>query len=124
MSILPKITRTDDSAARIARIRQDALRRHAKLGGQLFGPVPVNRQRQFFCLDKYTWIWHEVWVDEKGKQHSVSTRYDIRPNGIFKVQNGGHYQSMSATETRNLYKAATAYLQRLQSDYVQNYQSA
>lgn len=115
MSILPKIVRINNDRA--TQIRQKMLRHNAQIGGQFFGEVPNGHDRQFFCLDQHSWVWHETWIDTNNKKHSLTTRYDVRPNGIFKVQNGGSYQSLSANETRNLYQAAQLYLKRIIGDY-------
>jgi hypothetical protein len=84
----------------------------AKVGGELFGPVPKGTRREFFCLDQRTWVWHEEWKDEAGK-HIVTTRYDVRPNGIFKSQGTNSYQALSSEEARNLYNAINLYYQRI-----------
>ena len=63
-----------------------AIREEAKVGGKVFGPVPEGVRREFFCLDERTWVWHEEWTDENGKPQIRTTRYDVRPHGIFKAQ--------------------------------------
>jgi hypothetical protein len=84
----------------------------AKIGGELFGPVSKGARREFFCLDERTWVWHEEWTDKTGR-HVVTTRYDVRPNGVFKSQGANSYQALSAEEARNLYDAITMYYQRV-----------
>lgn len=88
------------------------MRREAELGGQVFGPVPEGRRREFFCLDKNTWIWHEEWSDERGMRQSKTTRYDVRPSGILKAQSNGTYHKVSGEEASNLRAAAEVYIQR------------
>jgi hypothetical protein len=122
MNIMPKIIKTDERV-RMQQLRQKILRRHAQIGGHVFGPIPKGHDRQFFCLDKYTWVWHESWKDRQG-QHVVTTRYDVRPNGVFKVQNGGGYQSLSNGEAKNLYEAAELYMHRVTEDYNSRVQPA
>ncbi len=39
------------------KLERDLLRHEAKIGGELFGPLPQGGRREFFCLDEYTWIW-------------------------------------------------------------------
>lgn len=85
----------------------------AKLGGELFGPIPENGRREFFCLDRHTWVWHEEWVDEHGKRHALTTRYDVRPSGVVKSQGAHSYQSLSEAEARNLYAAVDLYGKRV-----------
>jgi len=99
----------DQTDERDAREYRELLRKAAKIGGQLFGPVPEGVRREFFCLNKHTWVWHEEWTDEKGEKHVVTTRYDLRPNGILKAQDGQPYRFIEKEEARRLYKAARMY---------------
>jgi hypothetical protein len=101
---------------RQAKLRRDFMRHEAKIGGQLFGPIPKGHRREFFCLDRNTWVWHEEWTDESGNYRIMTTRYDIRPNGILKSQNGNHYQHVSVQEAQYLYQAADLYNQRINNE--------
>jgi len=85
------------------------LRKEAEIGGTVFGPVPVGVRREFFCLDTHTWIWHEEWTDTNRQQHVRTTRYDIRPHGIFKAQDGQTYRPLTQDEAINLYFAVREY---------------
>jgi hypothetical protein len=87
----------------------------AKIGGELFGPIPEGHRREFFCLDEHTWVWHEEWTDANGKRQVVTTRYDVRPNGVLKSQGGHTYQRLNDAEARNLYNAAILYRDRVGS---------
>ncbi|GAC1388163.1 MAG: hypothetical protein NVS1B7_7350 [Candidatus Saccharimonadales bacterium] len=104
-------------AQRKADLYRDLIRHEARIGGQLFGPIPSGVRREFFCLDENTWIWHEEWSDQAGK-HVKTTRYDVRPDGILKSQNG-HYQTVSHNEARHLYEAAKLYQQRTNAEIYQ-----
>lgn len=84
----------------------------AKIGGELFGPIPAGTRREFFCLDENTWVWHEEWTDQTGF-HALTTRYDIRANGILKSQAANDYHELSYEEATNLYNAITLYTQRV-----------
>lgn len=88
---------------------REILHQSAKLGGTVFGPIPKGVRREFFCLDPHTWVWHEEWTDEKKVHHARTTRYDIRPHGIFKAQDGMQYQPVGREEAMNLYYAVDAY---------------
>jgi len=79
----------------------------------LFGPVSKGGRREFFCLDEHTWVWHEEWTDSKKVHHTRTTRYDIRPHGIFKAQDGQPYQPVTQEEAYHLYAAARQYQQNL-----------
>lgn len=86
-----------------------AIREEAKVGGKVFGEVPGGRRREFFCLDEFTWVWHEEWDDSSGKHQVRTTRYDIRPNGVYKAQDGQPYQPIGREEAKHLIVAAEKY---------------
>lgn len=98
---------------RQAELYRNLIRHEGRIGGQLFGAIPEGTRREFFCLDGRTWVWHEEWNDNSGKHQARTTRYDVRPNGIFKDQEGLPYQLVSLEEARNLYSAALLYEQRV-----------
>jgi hypothetical protein len=115
MHLLPKISpRTSDQ--RRADFRSSLMRREAAIGGKLFGPVPKGHKRSFFCLDRHTWIWHEEWMDKSGRR-VVTTRYEVRPDGVIKTQDGQAAQKLSATEARHLYDAVDLYQRRVEAEY-------
>lgn len=93
------------------------IRQEAKIGGKVFGPIPAGVRREFFCLDEHTWVWHEEWNDQSGAHHIRTTRYDVRPHGIFKAQNGQPYQPLSEPEVRTLYAAAKRYRELVQAEF-------
>lgn len=99
-----------------ARLYRDLLRHEAKIGGELFGPVPNGGRREFFCLDEHTWVWHEEWTDGGGNKKIRTTRYDVRDTGIVKVQDGQHYQKVTKSEAEKLYRAAKLYQKRINSE--------
>lgn len=101
---------------RTAKLYRALLRHEAKIGGQLFGPVPKGGRREFFCLDEYTWVWHEEWLDAKGNRKSRTTRYDVRPEGILKAQEGQGYKLVSDQEAVRLYEAAQTYRKRVRKE--------
>ena len=102
-----------------SQIYSNLIRREARIGGQLFGATPDGGRREFFCLDENTWIWHEEWTDKSGQRQSVTTRYDVRPNGVLKTQNGQTYQYIDQAEATNLVKAAKKYYARIFSEIYQ-----
>jgi hypothetical protein len=89
----------------------------ARIGGQIFGSVPKNHRREFFCLDEHTWVWHEEWIDANGQHQAVTTRYDVRPSGIVKSQGHASYQALSPEELRNFKQAVEIYGQRVDAEY-------
>jgi len=116
MKLLKSIT-AQRKAERRAQLYRDLIRREAKVGGQLFGPVEAGRRREFFCLDRHTWVWHEEWTDTKtGQRKVVTTRYDVRPNGIIKAQDNQGHRYIELPEARNLYRAMQLYNQQVDAD--------
>lgn len=101
---------------REAELYRSLIRREAKIGGELFGPVPDGTRREFFCLDERTWVWHEEWTDSRGQRQIQTTRYDIRPNGILKAQGEQNYQPVSSEEAHRLCDAVRIYNRRIRSE--------
>lgn len=118
--MIKKLLRTISGSSaedRQAKLYRDLIRHEARIGGTLFGPVPEGGRREFFCLDDRTWVWHEEWTDKiTGQLRSKTTRYDVRPNGILKAQDGQGYKYVSPQEAKHLYEAAKLYKQRIQTD--------
>lgn len=124
MAILPKLLndRTQQKQYdREAELYRNLIRREAKIGGEIFGPVPAGTKREFFCLDKHTWIWHEEWVDQGGERQTKTTRYDIRPTGILKAQDGRTYNLVSMEEAERLLEAAKVYERRIRNELYASY---
>lgn len=122
VKFLPKIfTQSDEQ--REVNVERNLIRWEAKIGGKLFGAVPKGHHREFFCLDEHTWIWHEEWLNN-GQRQVITTRYDVRPNGVLKSQGGQGYQRLSRDEARNLYRAVELYRQRVTAEYQRMLQTA
>lgn len=99
--------------SRASQIHRNLIKRESKIGGELFGPIAPGGRREFFCLDEHTWIWYEEWQDTSGNQQSRTTRYDVRPNGVVKAQDGRHYQKLSSHEAKRFREAVLAYQKRV-----------
>lgn len=123
MHLLPKIF-PQDHAHKIALQERSLIQMEAKIGGKLFGPVPEGHHREFFCLDRHTWVWYEEWQEAKGQKHVITTTYNVRPNGVLKSQNNKPYQPVSEAEARNLYKTTELYRTRVQAEYNRMLQAA
>lgn len=92
---------------------RDLIREENQIGKQLFGELPIGHVRDFFCLDENTWVWHEAWVDkESGETKEITTRYEIQPGGILKVQTGHEYKYIEGVELQNLAIAIRLYYER------------
>ena len=112
LDFIPKIPQRS-ALRRRPMTESDLIRREAKIGAELFGPIPADHRREFFCLDENTWIWHEEWVDLEGQRKEVTTRYEIRGNQVIKAQGSQPYQKVSPQEANNLLSAVVLYHQRV-----------
>jgi hypothetical protein len=94
--------------------RNNLIHHEAQIGSSVLGEVPAGHQREFFCLDKNTWIWSEQWFDSETKtnQH-MSVRYEIQPNGILKIVNDIPRGYITGKELKNLVSAIKIYTNRV-----------
>ena len=107
-------------ADKSAKRYRELIRREAKIGGELFGPVQPGGRREFFCLDAHTWVWHEEWTDQHGQHHAITTRYDVRPQGILKAQDGQPYRYISKEEGKRFCAAVRLYHERVHAQLYGN----
>ena len=124
MNLLPSI-KAQKQAQRQIDFNKALIHHEAKIGGKLFGPIPKGARREFFCLDRHTWVWHEEWVDAKtGKRKIMTTRYDIRPDGVLKSQGGQSYRMLKGVEATNFRKAVDSYCEQVLGEYDRMLQAA
>lgn len=94
--------------ARYPLTERELIQREAKVGSKIFGYLPPNHRREFFCLDPHTWIWFEEWRDHRG-MHRVTTRYEVHGKKVLKLQNDRPAELVTGHELNNLYRAVMAY---------------
>lgn len=94
---------------------RDLIRQESKIGGRIFGIVPPDRKRDFFCLDSHTWVWHEEWDTPQGRA-IVTTRYELRGEQIIKIQTGASPTPVHGEELQNLTHAIQAYYHRVMNE--------
>jgi hypothetical protein len=116
LNLFSGLLNSNRQAQRRAELYRELIRREAKIGGELFGPIAKNGRREFFCLDEYTWVWHEEWTDQNGQHHAVTTRYDVRPNGVLKAQDGQPYHYVTKDEAKRFLKAVQMYNKRVHAE--------
>lgn len=92
---------------------RELLQLESEIGAKLFGEIPKGGRREFFCLDEKTWIWYEEWLDETGKRHSRTIRYEVHEKGILKVQEHARYSFVEGEELQNLVTAASMYYEQI-----------
>ena len=89
---------------------RELIQLESEIGANLFGPIPAGNRREFFCLDKKTWIWYEEYIDtETGKMLSHTVRYEIHENGILKAYDGAQYTFLEGDELQNLADSISMY---------------
>lgn len=115
MGIFTQFFKGTNSEERRHAVEQDMIRREIVLNRDIFGPVPRGTRREFFCLDRHTWIWYEEWTNSEGVRQNVTTRYVIRPKEILKAQNGGAYQRLTIDEAKNFVEATKTYYSRIKT---------
>jgi hypothetical protein len=94
--------------------QRQLIAKESAIGRQLFGSIPKGHHREFFCLDKNTWIWYESWVDKRtGRHEEVTTRYEVHPEYVMKVQDGQPYQELTGQELHNFTLAVHQYYARV-----------
>jgi len=94
----------------------DIIHYEAKVGGTLFGKIPNKHRREFFCLDEHTWVWHEERPDKFGRRQIITTRYEVRTNGIFKIQPNMPHRRLNDEELNNFYQAVKLYGQKVSAE--------
>lgn len=104
---------------RRANAKKAVLHHLARIGGRVFGPIPHGVRREFFCLDRHTWVWHEEWTDQQGHRRAATTRYDVRPSGILKSQGVSSYQRLTHEEERNFRQAVEVYYRQISHELKQ-----
>ena len=90
--------------------RDELINAESRLGRTIFGPIPEGHQREFFESKKNVWIWHESFTDKQGKFKTMTVRYEVKPNGVFKRVDRGNYRKIEGQELDNFRKAAHSYL--------------
>jgi len=105
--------RTPQVIKRLTSNRSELIKREAKIGGRLFGPIPEGCNRQFYNHSKDTWVWYEEWADDAGVPVGVTTRYEIHPSGVLKSQEGSPAHYIEGRELNSFLAATGLYYQRV-----------
>lgn len=93
------------------------MRREAKIGGTVLGTVPEGHTREFFCLDRYTWVWYEEWFDDVARQRrSMTVQYEVQHRGVLKQVDGNPQGYLHGAELENLLRAMQLYYKRIATE--------
>ncbi len=97
--------------------RKELIKQESAIGATLFGKIPEGHQREFFCLDEYTWIWHESWIDEVTKAtKTMHVRYEFQPRGVLKIVDGIATGFVAGDELKYLLQSMTTYYKRVSKE--------
>lgn len=90
---------------------RELIQLESEIGATIFGEKPEHvTRREFFNLDKDTWIWYEEIVDKDGKKQELTTRYEVQPKGILKVQPNYRYSYLEGDELQNFVQIGRAHV--------------
>ncbi len=93
---------------------RELIQLESQIGQAIFGPLPPHVvRREFFTIDKDTWIWHEEIKNPDGTKGELTIRYEVQPKGILKVQPGPRYTYLEGAELENFVMAVKEYYERV-----------
>lgn len=96
-----QITDPDQARHQMIKLESDLV------GSKLFGAVPKEHKREFYCLDENIWVWYEQWK-EYGERQSRMVRYEVSENQVTKNIDG-MYKKVGEAELANLRQAIHLY---------------
>lgn len=93
---------------------RELIQLESQIGAAVFGEAPAHvKRREFFNLDETTWIWHEEVIGEGGAVQSLTTKYEVQPQGILKIQPNYQYSYLEGDELENFVLAVQEYYERV-----------
>lgn len=92
---------------------RDLINLESQIGSKIFGDAPEGGRREFFNLDRSTWIWYEEWLEGGSKTRSVTIRYEVNDQGVLKVQEGARYNFLDGVELDNFQLAVQIYYEQV-----------
>lgn len=95
---------------------RELIQLESEIGRELFGPIDKGCRREFFNTSPEVWIWHEEWKDEAGKVQQLTTKYEVRADGVWKLQPGPRYFQLHGDELKNFHAATQLYYERVMRD--------
>ncbi|PID33460.1 hypothetical protein CR969_00585 [Candidatus Saccharibacteria bacterium] len=96
---------------------RELIQLESQIGATIFGEKPAYvTRREFFNLDKDTWIWYEEFINDTGKKDSLTTRYEVQEKGILKIQPNYQYNYIEGEELKNFVLAVKEYYERVARD--------
>ena len=112
---LLKVRKKDLASRKVT--KRELISLESQIGRDIFGPVPENVvRREFFNLDKDTWMWHEEIRSSDGTKLEHTIRYEVQGQGILKVMSGPRYVYLDGQELTNFVMATKEYYERVSKD--------
>ncbi len=86
-----------------------------KIGADIFGPINLNEARIFFNDNRKSWFFYQEKTDSDGKKHSITLHYEVRPDGIWKIdtKDGLKCELVIGQDLENFISATKIYHQRV-----------
>lgn len=103
----------------MGKTREDLTRREIRATADLFPQNSQGRKFDFFYYgrvddDTYEWIFHDWYKNGKDWQ-VVTTRYLVRPDGIYRTQDNRPYRPVPYEEARRLVEAMRVYYNKVKA---------
>ncbi len=109
-----RVTRHDLQS--LDQTEREQIKNESIIGASIFGEFPPNViDREFFNLDKNTWIWGEKFALPNGSTKELITKYEVQKHGILKIQPDNQYSYIDGAELRNFAIAVREYYNRVTS---------
>lgn len=119
LRVLPSISLVGKKKPLSDMTERELIQLESEIGRELFGPIPTGHRREFFNTDPRTWIWHEEWKNASGKSQQLTTKYEIRDDGIWKTLPGPRYLKVEGEELQNFVLATRLYHERVMREIYQ-----
>ncbi len=98
--------------ARRQAAERNLINAESAVGRTIFGQVRPGHSREFFCLKKNVWIWHE---------DGITTRYEVRKDGVYKrTEHEPYFHKIDGDELTNFANATKAYLSLIKQSVYKN----
>lgn len=111
----PPVDRAGQHLAKLT--DRELIKLESNIGRVLLGEIAQGDEREFFCLDKDTWVQFEQWRDQYGALKSQTIRYETHPKGILKVENDGKsYHFLKDQELAEFARLSSLYLKRVKAE--------
>lgn len=93
-----------------------------EIGADIFGPLDSNERRAFFNDNHYSWFFYQEKVDSSKTKHSTTLHYEVRPEGVLRINNkvGMQCELITGQELDNFVKATEIYHSRVTSQIYSN----